>query len=282
MKKKEVIVAEHAGFCFGVNRAVKMAEKELAKGSKVYSLGSLIHNPQVVADLEAKGFQVVKSAEEVPAGEKVIIRSHGTTKWEVEKLQKKHATILDATCPFVKKAQLVAENFAKEKVQVVIFGDPEHAEVIGVKSYAGEDALVVADEKEASQTGTFAKVGLLSQTTQKKRNFQKVILELTNHTMDLHIINTICSDTSTKQNEVKELAQKVDLMMVVGGKESSNTKKLFQLSQANCPRAHHVETAAELKKEWLAGVKKVGIAAGASTPQKSITQMKEKIEALLE
>lgn len=268
--RKKIIVAKHAGFCFGVSRAVKMAEMELKKGKPVYCLGSLIHNPQTIKELEEKGFRVVKKITEIPVDQKVLIRSHGATKEEIAKLKEKKAQIFDATCPFVKRAQLVAENFAKAKVQVVIFGDPEHAEVIGIKSYAGKKSLVINNLKEAKKIAIFPQIGVLSQTTQKRENFQAVAAELLNHTVDLHVINTICSDTVVKQTEVKELAKKVDLMIIIGGRESSNTKKLFQLSQKSCRKAYHIEIADEFKQQWLEGVNKIGIAAGASTPKKSI------------
>ncbi|HHX58188.1 MAG TPA: 4-hydroxy-3-methylbut-2-enyl diphosphate reductase [Candidatus Moranbacteria bacterium] len=278
MSKQKIIVAKNAGFCFGVNRAVKMAEKELKRKKLVYCLGALIHNPQVVQDLEQKGFKVVKKATEVPEGQKVLIRSHGVTKEIIEELRKREAKIIDATCPFVKRAQLVAEKFAKEGLQVIIFGDPEHAEVVGIKSYAGKNALVVRDERDLKGMGAFSKIGLLSQTTHKKENFQKLASALLAHTDDLHIINTICSDTAIKQAEAKELAKKVDLMLVIGGKESSNTKKLFQLSKKGCEKAYHIEVADEIKPQWLEGVEEVGIAAGASTPEKSIRAVVKKIK----
>ncbi len=278
--KKKVIVAKNAGFCFGVQRAVDMAEKEVEESNNLVCLGSLIHNPQVVGRLEKKGMRVAKDEVDRLEQEKVLLRSHGVSKEVEDKLKKNKNEVVDATCPFVKRAQLVAEKFAKEGLQVVIFGDPNHAEVIGIKSYAGENSLVVSSQEEAEKLEIFPRIGLLSQTTQKKEIFQQVALELTNHTDDLHIINTICSDTATKQNEVVKLAKKVDLMIVVGGKESSNTKKLFEISRKNCAKAYHIETVSELKSGMLKDVDIIGITAGASTPKESIEEVVEFINQL--
>ena len=278
--KKNIIVASHAGFCFGVNRAIEMAQRNLKKNEKIYSLGSLIHNPQTVKLLEEQGLKVTKDQKEIPPQAVVLVRAHGIAKEVEEALIKKKTKIIDATCPFVKSAQRIAENLKEDRYQVIIFGDAQHAEVIGLKSYGGPKTIILEDVNQAKSLNFFGKIGLLSQTTQKFNQFNKVATELLKHTNELIIRNTICSDTATKQKEIKKIASMVEVMIIVGGKESSNTKKLFQLSLEKCAKSYHIETEQELKSEWFKEIKKIGVGAGASTPQTIIEAVTEKITEL--
>lgn len=281
-KQKEILIAPHAGFCFGVKRAVEMAEKILAESKKpVFSCGPLIHNPQVIEELAQKGFCVVEKPEEVPISATFIIRSHGVTPELVEKIRKKKAKIIDATCPFVKKAQKIAADFHKKGWQVVICGDPLHAEVIGINAQTKNTALIFEDAEKIKEIKLDKKIGVLCQTTQKLLLLKKVVEKLLKKNKSLVVENTICLDSSTKQEEAVQLAKKVDLMIVIGGKNSSNTTKLAQLSQATGTRTFHIETEKELKKEWLENVQKIGLTAGASTPQKAIEKATERIKALI-
>lgn len=280
--QKEILVASHAGFCFGVKRAVEMAEKVLAGNEeKVYSCGPLIHNPQVIEGLKEKGFCVVDTPEEVPVGATFIIRSHGVTPELVEKIQKKKAKIIDATCPFVKKAQKIAGDFHRKGWQVVICGDPLHAEVIGINAQTQNSALIFEAAEKIKEAKIDKKIGVLCQTTQKLALLKKVTEKLLEKNKSLVIENTICLDSSTKQEEATELARKVDLMIVIGGKNSSNTTKLAQLSRATGTKTFHIETESELKKDWFENGQKIGLTAGASTPQKAIDKVAERIEEIV-
>ncbi|MEI6588019.1 MAG: 4-hydroxy-3-methylbut-2-enyl diphosphate reductase [Candidatus Moraniibacteriota bacterium] len=276
----EIIIAKHAGFCFGVRRAVDMAEKALEGGRKVYCLGSLIHNQQVIEKLEQRGLVTAKDPAEVPAGSLFLVRSHGIDPNIVKDIIAQGGEILDATCPFVRRAQMVAEKFHADGFDVVICGDPKHAEVIGINAWAGNSAKIIHDASEVSGMEFKGIVGILSQTTQKVDLLQDVVTELLKKTKHLVIENTICLDSSTKQTEVSALAKEVDIMLVIGGRNSSNTGKLVQLSEAQKTPTKHIETAFELQLEWFAGVKKVGIAAGASTAQFLIDEVVDKIDAL--
>ncbi|MFZ2189100.1 MAG: 4-hydroxy-3-methylbut-2-enyl diphosphate reductase [Candidatus Moraniibacteriota bacterium] len=276
----EIIIAKHAGFCFGVRRAVDMAEKALEGGRKVYCLGSLIHNQQVIEKLEQRGLVTVKDLAEVPAGSLFLVRSHGIDPNIVKDVIAQGGKILDATCPFVRRAQLVAKKFHDDEYDVVICGDPEHAEVIGINAWASNSAKIIHDASEVRNIKFKGKVGVLSQTTQKMELLKNVVAELLEKTKHLVIENTICLDSSTKQAEVSALAKEVDIMLVIGGRNSSNTGKLVQLCEAQKTSTKHIETASELQLEWFAGVKKVGIAAGASTAQFLIDEVVDKIDAL--
>jgi len=273
----EIKIAKHAGFCFGVRRAVDMAEKALGSGRKVYCMGSLIHNQQVIEKLEKKGLVTVRDLAEIPAESLFLIRSHGIDPKIVEKIVAQGCEILDATCPFVRRAQLVAKKFHEENYEVVICGDPEHAEVIGINAWTDDSAKIINNANEVKNLEFQGAVGVLSQTTQKKEFLDSVARELAKKTKKLVIENTICLDSSTKQAEVSALAKVVDLMIVIGGKNSSNTGKLVQLSEAQKTPTRHIETAAELQEEWFENVQIVGIAAGASTAQFLIDEVVDKI-----
>jgi 4-hydroxy-3-methylbut-2-enyl diphosphate reductase len=276
----EIIIAKHAGFCFGVRRAVDMAEKALEGGRRVYCLGSLIHNQQVIEKLEQRGLVTVKDPAEVPVGSLFLVRSHGIDPNIVKDIIAQNGEILDATCPFVRRAQMVAEKFHNDGFDVVICGDPEHAEVIGINAWASNSAKIIHDANEVSSMKFKGTVGILSQTTQKVELLQDIVAELLKKTKHLVIENTICLDSSTKQAEVSALAKEVDIVLVIGGRNSSNTGKLVQLSEAQKTPTKHIETASELQLEWFAGVKKVGIAAGASTAQFLIDEVVDKVESL--
>ena len=254
-----------------------MAEKALESGRKVYCMDSLIHNQQVIEKLEKKGLVTVRDLAEIPAESLFLIRSHGIDPKIVEKIVAQGCEILDATCPFVRRAQLVAKKFHEENYEVVICGDPEHAEVIGINAWTDDSAKIINNANEVKNLEFQGAVGVLSQTTQKKEFLDSVARELAKKTKKLVIENTICLDSSTKQAEVSALAKVVDLMIVIGGKNSSNTGKLVQLSEAQKTPTRHIETAAELQEEWFENVQIVGIAAGASTAQFLIDEVVDKI-----
>jgi len=283
----KVVLAKQAGYCFGVRRAVELTEKTL-KGNatslkkvqgSVFSLGALIHNPQAVARLEKKGLRIINSVKKAPEGSQLIIRSHGAPQEAVEAAREKGVRIIDATCPFVKNAQAAAKKFYQEGRQVVILGDAQHAEVIGINSRTEYTAIVLASVEEANKIDfSQKKIGLVCQTTQKIENLKKLVAVLTEKTKDLAIQNTICNDCSLKQEEVRKMARKFKAIVVVGGKQSSNTTKLFQIAQAEGAEAYHIEEANEIKKSWFRDKAAVGVVAGASTPDFSIEAVVRKLE----
>jgi 4-hydroxy-3-methylbut-2-enyl diphosphate reductase len=283
----KVFLAKQAGYCFGVRRAVELAEKTLTEARQqpepaaVYSLGALIHNPQAVARLEEKGLRTVDAVDSVPTESWLIIRSHGAPREVLEQARAKKIKIIDTTCPFVRNAQAAAEDFHQAGRQVVIFGDAKHAEVIGINSRAEYSAIIVQSAKEVNEVELpeRSKVGLVCQTTQKTEILKEVVDSLLEKTKDLAIKNTICNDCFMKQEEVRKMARKVKAMVIVGGKESSNTAKLFQIAHEANVSAYHIEEAAELQREWFSDKQTVGVAAGASTPDFSIEAVVKKLQS---
>lgn len=275
----EVEIAKSAGFCFGVKRAVEMVEKELALGKRVFCLGELIHNRPFIEKLKKRGLLIVDDPEKIPRGSLFVIRSHGISPQLVESIRQRGVEVLDATCPFVRKAQLTAKKFADQGYETVICGDPEHAEVIGIRGWTDGQAIVIDSEAAAEKIKTGKPVAILSQTTQKNAFLKTVVGIILNRAKTVLVENTICSDTLVKQEEVARLARKVDILVVVGGKNSSNTTKLVQVGLAEKVPTLHIETADELKAGQFQGVRRVGIAAGASTARFLIDSVKEKIES---
>ncbi|HEC1886459.1 TPA: 4-hydroxy-3-methylbut-2-enyl diphosphate reductase [Campylobacter jejuni] len=268
-------LAKNYGFCFGVKRAIKKAEqiKDAA------TIGSLIHNNEEISRLQ-KNFNV-KTLENIQAlsnEKKAIIRTHGITKQDLGELRKKDIEIFDATCPFVTKPQQICEQMSKEGYEVVIFGDENHPEVKGVKSYVSTKAYVVLDKKELQNIKLPNKIAVVSQTTKKPEHFMEIVNFLILKTKEVRVFNTICDATFKNQDAIKELSLKSDVMVVVGGKNSANTKQLFLIAKTNCEDSYLIETEEELKKEWFLDKKHCGISAGASTPDWIIQKVIAKIE----
>lgn len=270
----KIILAKRAGFCFGVKRAVEMAEKSLSKkNGRVFCLGEIIHNPQVVSGLEKRGMETIFNLRKIKKGDTLIIRSHGVSPEIIEKAKKKGARVVDATCPFVKKAQRAAEEFQREGRKVIIFGDPNHPEVIGIKGCASRAKVI----QSVQDLGKIYRAGFLAQTTQKPDVFKEISGKLKKICGDLKISNTICLDSFNKKKEVEEMAGKVDVMIIVGGKGSNNTRKLAEVGRKAGAKTYQIETAREIKKAWIKKAEKIGVAAGASTPDFSIKKVLEKI-----
>lgn len=276
----EIILAKSAGFCFGVRRATQMAFEAAAEHEAICSLGPVIHSPQVVKGLAEQGVKVVASVDDIPPGS-VIIRSHGVTASEMARVQEKNLTIVDATCPFVKKAQEYATRLSEEGYTVVIVGELEHPEVQGIVSYAGEAVVhVVADSQQAAALPRMNKVGILAQTTQLYENLKDIMEICLTKCQELRVFNTICDATSVRQNEAREIASTVDLMFVIGGHASANTSRLARICREIQPHTWHIETTEEIEPEWFAGVAKVGVTAGASTPRWLIDEVVARITEL--
>jgi ribosomal protein S1/(E)-4-hydroxy-3-methyl-but-2-enyl pyrophosphate reductase len=271
----KIYLAEHAGFCFGVERAVGLVEDTSSTKSNVCTLGPIIHNPQVVARFSEKGVKVCDNQENLNSGSTVIIRSHGVTKDTYRDLEEKSFDIVDATCPFVKKAQKSAGELSDEGYSIIVFGEKEHPEVESIVSFIGGDYYVISNEEEASTLPDFNKCALVAQTTQNIDAFKRVAGILEKKCGELKTANTICSATEKRQSAAIELASKVDLMVVIGGKNSANTTRLYKICREICPKTVHIETAEELKDELLENADNIGITAGASTPGDLIKEVIE-------
>lgn len=274
-----IIMAKRAGFCFGVKRAMDIAFDMARKGhGGVYTLGPIIHNPQVVEKLDKAGVEAVKNMSNLKKKDAraVIIRTHGIPRGEMENLLKDGYEIIDATCPFVKNAQHYAKLLKQEGYKVVILGDREHPEVKGLMSFAGKDALVVNDVSEYPPIK--GKVGVVVQTTQQVENLKRLLTVAVEHSKELKVYNTICNSTALRLKETEEMAGKADVMVIVGGKNSANTTQLAKLCASLSVPTYHIETKEELLDEWFAGAKIVGITAGASTPEWIINEVHERIK----
>ena len=276
----KVITAKRAGFCFGVKRAIDITidmAKETQKG--LYTLGPIIHNPQVIEKLEQEGISPIEindlDARDISA---LIIRTHGIPCQTHDTLASRGIRIIDATCPFVKNAQHYAKLLKENGYQVVILGDRDHPEVKGILSYAGDDAIVL-DEK-STLPKLKPKVGVVVQTTQPIEALKKALSLIIEHAREVKVYNTICNSTALRLKETEEMAHKVDVMIVVGGKNSANTTQLARLCSSMSVRTYHIETEDELDASWFSGAKKVGITAGASTPDWIIQKVEKRILAI--
>jgi 4-hydroxy-3-methylbut-2-enyl diphosphate reductase len=276
----KIVLADSAGFCFGVKRATNLAFEAAEKYPNICSLGPIIHSPQVVKKLEEKGVRVIRRVEDIDQGA-VIIRSHGITAEELDLIHERHLTIVDATCPFVKKAQDYATMLCNKGYSVVLVGEKDHPEVQGIISYTrGGEVFVVADCREAQRLPCKGKLGIVAQTTQSFKNLRQVAEICLEKSKEVRVFNTICDATSVRQNEARKIAREADLMLVVGGFNSANTTRLAQICQEIQPRTYHVETAEQIDPAWFEGSHCVGITAGASTPRWIIDQVVERVSTL--
>lgn len=261
----EVFLADKAGFCFGVKRAINTAFDAANKG-KVYCLGPLIHNPQEVDRLRQVGVETVEDFASLQPGDFLIIRSHGVPPLVLAQARDKGLQVIDLTCPFVGKAQRDAESLSKEGYQVVVIGEKKHPEVQSILGYAGSNAVVVETADEVEGMKLQSRLGVVAQTTQSYSNFSEIVLKLLRLSKELKVFNTICHSTKERQDAARVLAGQVDVMLVVGGRNSANTSRLVSVCRQAGKPTYHIEVADEIRPEWLKGVTKVGVTAGASTP----------------
>ncbi|GAM07982.1 4-hydroxy-3-methylbut-2-enyl diphosphate reductase [Geobacter sp. OR-1] len=275
----EIILARQAGFCFGVKRATQMAFEAADKGGRTFTLGPIIHSPQVVQKLEDMGVKVLNDLSELETGT-IIIRSHGVTSGELEEAVRKELEIVDATCPFVKKAQEHVQSLSSAGYDVVVVGDADHPEVQGIVSYAEGKVYVVGSGVEAAKLPKMSKIGVVAQTTQSFENLEDVVRECLRRASELRVFHTICDATAVRQEAAKDLARQVDCVIVIGGFNSGNTKRLAEVCAEIQERTHHIEIAEQLLPEWFAGVERVGVTAGASTPKWIIDEVIEQIERI--
>jgi len=273
-------IAANSGFCFGVRRAIEMAEKTLARGGRVYSLGPVIHNPQEISRLEALGLRVIDDVAQAEAG-LLIIRSHGISPETAEAARAKGLELVDATCPLVKRVQNLAQKLYNEDYSVVVVGDAQHPEVEAVLGYA-PGATVVGDADHLDSVLALAKVGVVCQTTQPPAKYHELVAELARRFsgQELRVFVTICSATVDRQDSATELARRVEVMFVLGGRNSSNTRQLARLCESTGVTTHHLESADELTSAMLSGRRRIGVTAGASTPQWVVEQFLERAKSL--
>ena len=274
----EVIVAKTAGFCFGVKRAVEQVYEQIEKADRpVYTFGPIIHNEQVVEDLAQKGVRVIDTEEELEAVRDaiVIIRSHGVGKHIYDLLERNGVTVVDATCPFVKKIHRIVQEQQAAGRRVIIVGNPEHPEVQGIRGWGNEGTLVVetADQIENLPVSTKDKLCIVAQTTFNYNKFQDLVEKFEKKGYDILVLNTICNATQGRQVEAKRIASEVDAMIVIGGRNSSNTQKLYEICRKECKNTYFIQTLGDFNPECVNSVRSVGITAGASTPNQIIEEV---------
>ncbi len=274
----EVIVAKTAGFCFGVKRAVEQVYEQIEKADRpVYTFGPIIHNEQVVEDLAQKGVRVIDTEEELEAVRDaiVIIRSHGVGKHIYDLLERNGVTVVDATCPFVKKIHRIVQEQQAAGRRVIIVGNPEHPEVQGIRGWGDEGTLVVetAEQIENLPVSTKDKLCIVAQTTFNYNKFQDLVEKFEKKGYDILVLNTICNATQERQVEAKRIASEVDAMIVIGGRNSSNTQKLYEICRKECKNTYFIQTLGDFNPECVNSVRSVGITAGASTPNQIIEEV---------
>lgn len=282
----EIIIGKTAGFCFGVQNAVSKTVEQLNKANSIYCLGELVHNKQVTNELIEKGVKFIDNIEE--AKNKVIIRAHGIPKEIYQIAKELKLEVIDLTCPKVLHTHKLAEEYANKGYFIILTGKINHPETIGTMSFCGDNYFVIEEEKELEQAiekfrnSSSDKLLLISQTTYSMENFRRISKNLQEKIASdkLEIKNTICSATQQRQEETEEISKQVDLMIIVGGKHSSNTTKLYETADKHCKNVLFIETAEEVDIKQLVGIKKIGIMAGASTHKKSIEQVVEKIQKI--
>jgi len=264
----EVLLADEYGFCFGVERAVEMVEDALAEGARpIRSLGPLIHNAQEMERLGAQGVSTIDSPDAADSNTVAVIRAHGVTPTVQRDLEERAAKVIDATCPFVTRVQHLAERAAREGRDVVVAGNPDHPEMIGVVGYAPHNTYVVRDAREVADLPLLRAPLVLSQTTIKLQTFLEVAAAVRKRSdTEPEVVNTICSATRDRQDAARALAGEVDIFYVIGGRHSSNSVKLLAVCEEQCARSFLIETPAEINPQDLAGARRVGVTAGASTP----------------
>ena len=273
----EVKLAKSAGFCFGVKRAVDKVYEQIETGKKIYTYGPIIHNEEVVKDLSSKGVSVIENEEELRKLKEgtVIIRSHGVAKDIYRIIEENGLEYEDATCPFVKRIHSIVEKESAEGKQIIIIGNEGHPEVEGIRGWSQTPAIVIESHEQAEEItiDRDKKVCIVSQTTFNYRKFQELVEIFTKKGYDISIANTICNATEVRQKEAREIAQEADVMIVIGGAHSSNSRKLYEICGKECENTHFIQTLEDLYLDIPKSVELVGITAGASTPNKIIEEV---------
>jgi 4-hydroxy-3-methylbut-2-enyl diphosphate reductase len=274
----EVIVADNAGFCFGVKRAIKMANDTMdTAGSRVKSLGSLIHNPQVVNSFRKRGLEVVADLDSVDPEDTIVIRSHGVGPELKNQATDRGLKVVDTTCPFVTKAQQYAAKLIAEGYRVVMIGDRNHPEVIGVVAHTQNQAIVLDTIAEAEALRFIPRMGVVFQTTHAIGHVQEIVGALLKRGKEVRVFNTLCGATTSMQKTAIELSSEVEAMVIVGGRQSANTAQLAEVCRKVNPKVLQIEAADEIREEWFRGLTRVGLSAGASTPDEVIAEVVDRI-----
>jgi len=275
----KILLAKDAGYCFGVRDAVDMAYNTAEKHDDVYMLGHIVHNENVVNDLDKAGARVVASIDDVPDGKPILFRAHGTTVNTWDDAKTKDMNIVDATCPLVWEIHEEVKKLEKEGRKIIIVGDHGHDEVVGIASQVN-NPIIVASPKEAKALKKTKRAGVVSQSTQTIENVQEIINIIMTKVFDLRFVNTICFPTKRNQTQIKELAKQCDVMVVIGSFSSANSKRLTALAKDRNKNSYQVTCAEEIEPKWLEGVETVGVSAGASTPDNIIHDVIIKIKEI--
>jgi len=286
----EVTLAKTAGFCFGVKRAVDRVYEQIdlsmndEDANRIYTYGPIIHNEQVVNDLKVKGVNVIEETDNIDdySMGTVIIRSHGVSRNTIELLENKGFNIVDATCPFVKKIHKIVEEKTKDGYHIVIVGNDKHPEVEGIKGWACDNVTVIENREEANDfvSENTNRVCIVSQTTFNYNKFQELVEIISKKSYDIIVLNTICNATEERQTEAANLAKASDAMIVIGGRHSSNTQKLFEISKKECENTYYIQTLSDLDLDKLKSARNVGITAGASTPNTIIQEVYDNVRRI--
>ena len=279
-----VELAKTAGFCFGVKRAVDTVYQQIEqyRGEKIFTYGPIIHNEEVIKDLRSHGVEVLNDEEELKTADAdvVVIRSHGVAKYIYDILEERGITCVDATCPFVKKIHKIVAEKSAEGSYIVIVGNGEHPEVQGIRGWAGEQVTVVQTPEDAERfelPDKDQKVCIVAQTTFNYNKFKELVEIISKKRYDIVVLNTICNATKERQNEARQIAARVDAMVVIGDKRSSNTQKLFEICKEECLNTYYIQTLDDLDINQLRSVESVGITAGASTANKIIEEVQNNV-----
>ncbi len=279
--KATIRLARHAGFCVGVQRAIKLTKEALARRRKIWCIGALIHNPQAVGELKKQGLQIVEDVEKIPEGAVAVVRSHGVHPEVLEVLRRKNVEVLDATCPLVKRVQEVARQLHREGYTVIIVGEREHPEVKAILGYA-PGAFLLETEEKVSRIPEAKRFGVVAQTTQASGRYIKILKRLMEKDFqEMRIYNTICDATVRRERSAKEVADSVDVMFVLGGRMSANTRRLAETCRKGGSPAYHLEGAEDLQPSMIEGKHAIGVAAGTSTPESVIAEFTNALESLL-
>jgi len=277
----EILLARDMGFCWGVRRAIDIMEKAAQEKGEIISVGPIVHNPQVVEDLRARGVRLGETPDD--ASVPIAITAHGVGPDVLDRVRATGAEVIDGTCPIVTRSQRWARKMAQLGFTVLVFGDPEHREVKGVLGWAGDKGIAVQDGEPLPRELP-SRIAVISQTTQSPEKFAAFVSQIMTERMaeisEFRLINTLCNVTSGQQAAARELAGEVDLMLVVGGKSSANTRHLLEVCREVGARSYHVETATELEADWFRAVDRVGVTAGASTPDSAVEAVVQRVREI--
>ena len=275
----QVLLARENGFCFGVKKAVELTEAAAETGKAVHNLGQVVHNPTISARLEARGVKVIKDVAQADSGV-VVIRAHGVPPEVRAEIEAKGLECVDATCSLVLRAQRFTKQLADEGYAVIILGTADHPEVVGLRAFAGTDHRVVETKEEWERLPKMKKAGVVSQSTQPPWAFTALVGHVATIAQEMKVFNTVCPVTVKRQHAATELAQQVNTILVVGGKNSANTRELVNLAKMQGRNAFHIEEPSEVRKEWFEGENVVGLIGGCSTPMDTLLEVKQRVEAL--